>query len=426
MKRLLIFLLAAALLCGCGAPSVPAAAPLPEPEPPAVQQPEEASEPAPKIVGTFVDQGGVLPAGAELAMMAYMDLYYGSLAALELCPQEELTALFAPEAALQAVGNHTVWDYLIQTRQLQNTDLSMTDCRYTLTLGRVEELETGAIRFMVEENSLQHFAAHPEVDSEVMGVRHIFEAVPGPDGWYLTVHMQLDSLYFSLFGDMDEGEINEKAFRDPKFQAVNEEYFTDRLNTLLAAAEADFDARWEGETAQLPEAVHPYDRQAVVDYAHLHAQQRSEDWADYGRYGGNCQNYASQCLLAGGIPMDISGNAVWKWYGTTPNGYATPYGRSASWSSVESFRDYARRNRGYGLAALVDAPYYSGQPGDLLEMGLGDAWKHTVIITGLVADSAGNTVDYLVDSNTADLRNYPAGAYSYTKQSLVRIAGWNG
>ena len=59
-------------------------------------------------------------------------------------------------------------------------------------------------------------------------------------------------------------------------------------------------------------------------------------------------------------------------------------------------------------------------------MGTGEgAWKHTVIITELIKDEQGNTVDYLVDSNTADLRNYPAGAYTYTDLSLVHIVGWD-
>ena len=37
----------------------------------------------------------------------------------------------------------------------------------------------------------------------------------------------------------------------------------------------------------------------------------------------------------------------------------------------------------------------------------------------------GETVDYLVDSNTADLRNFPVSAYAYTSQLLIRIHGWN-
>ena len=34
-------------------------------------------------------------------------------------------------------------------------------------------------------------------------------------------------------------------------------------------------------------------------------------------------------------------------------------------------------------------------------------------------------VDYLLCSNTADLRNFPASAYYYTNRQLTKIIGWN-
>ena len=77
------------------------------------------------------------------------------------------------------------------------------------------------------------------------------------------------------------------------------------------------------------------------------------------------------------------------------------------------------------LSASADAPYYTGEPGDILHMGTEEDWRHTVIITGVVRDESGQTVDYLVASNTAELKNFPAGAYAYTRQMLIKIWGWN-
>ncbi|HJH62233.1 MAG TPA: hypothetical protein IAC84_03050 [Firmicutes bacterium] len=74
----------------------------------------------------------------------------------------------------------------------------------------------------------------------------------------------------------------------------------------------------------------------------------------------------------------------------------------------------------------MDAPYDSGQPGDLIQMGTEGVWRHAVIIRALVRDEAGNTVDYLIHSNTNDLRNFPASLYCYPVFSLTRIIGWNG
>ena len=54
--------------------------------------------------------------------------------------------------------------------------------------------------------------------------------------------------------------------------------------------------------------------------------------------------------------MDIEGDAVWKWYGSTPSDTNRASGRSASFSGVEAFLSYAANNTGYGLVAAADAP----------------------------------------------------------------------
>ena len=123
--------------------------------------------------------------------------------------------------------------------------------------------------------------------------------------------------------------------------------------------------------------------------------------------------------------MDIEGDAVWKWYGSTPSDTNRASGRSASFSGVEAFLSYAANNTGYGLVAAADAPYYTGQPGDIIHMGNDDGYKHTVLIVDTVKDENGQTIDYLIDSNTADLRNFPVSAYAYTRQMLIAIQGWN-
>lgn len=145
---------------------------------------------------------------------------------------------------------------------------------------------------------------------------------------------------------------------------------------------------------------------------------RNPEWADFSSSGGNCQNYVSQCLLAGGIPVDPYGDAVWT-YGSGE------YQRSTSWAGVISFLRYARNNTGFGLVSLPDAPYYSGQPGDLIQMGTEESWHHVVIIRDVVTDEAGNPIDYLINSNTNDMSSYPASLYGYPVFSLTRVIGWN-
>ena len=349
----------------------------------------------------------------ERLLLSYMDCYYASMARLSVV---DVSGLFAGDAQLQARGNQAVWEYQIGVRSAQLTDLSLAAYRYTLTCIQIEEQE-GAVRVEALEDSVQNFSAHPQVNSEVYGCHHIFTMKESAGAWKLTGHTQWNSLYIYMTGSGNDVDTPPGEFDD---------LYPLRREELLSAAEEAISRRISQNTAA-PElsAEHAYDRAAAVAYAHQWADGRNHLWPDYTRYGGNCQNYVSQCLLAGGIPMDLDGSAVWKWYGDTPDNRGAAFGRSGSWSSVNQFAQYAESNTGYGLAARIDAPYYEGEPGDILDLGFGGEWQHTVLIVGTVTDEAGNTVDYLVDSNTVGQRSFPAGAYDYFQQMLIRIYGWN-
>ena len=117
--------------------------------------------------------------------------------------------------------------------------------------------------------------------------------------------------------------------------------------------------------------------------------------------------------------MDESGSAQWYWYSDS--------NRVPAWTGVSAFREYAQNNTGYGLSAQVmGAPYYSGQTGDVILMSTNGRYHHAVIISQVVSNESGETVDYLICSNTGNYRDFPAAAYVYPEQELVRIAGWNG
>ena len=53
-----------------------------------------------------------------------------------------------------------------------------------------------------------------------------------------------------------------------------------------------------------------YDRMAAVEYARKWALGRNPKFRDYEEWGGNCTNFISQCINAGGIPMDPYGNGI--------------------------------------------------------------------------------------------------------------------
>ena len=65
-------------------------------------------------------------------------------------------------------------------------------------------------------------------------------------------------------------------------------------------------------------------------------------------------------------------------------------------------------NTGSGLVGDAAAPYYTGEPGDVIAMG-NDHFRHIVMISEVLTDESGNTVDYLICSNTGDLCDFSWG-----------------
>lgn len=344
----------------------------------------------------------------EQLILDYMNLYFASLEDFE--PQEEIAALFSDEE--QAALADSAIDFQIGLRQMQDADYTLASWSYSLTLNEITQEEDGSLHILARENNIQNFNQNPEIASERYGGYHLFELEQMEGSWKIRSHMMFDAVYMMLWS---EGGGEEAALRYaeavPEYLRLAQEQLQER--------EADR----EREPGEL-QAQYAYDRQAAAAYADRYVDERNDAWPDYAGSGGNCQNFASQVLLAGGIPMDIYGDAVWKWYSDEVSNSPGAQGRSSSWTGVNQFVEYAAANTGYGLVAETEAPYFSGEPGDLLHMGIDGDWGHTVVIASAVTNGQGEVVDYLVDSNTGNLRNYPASLYGYPEIILTRIGGW--
>ena len=76
----------------------------------------------------------------------------------------------------------------------------------------------------------------------------------------------------------------------------------------------------------------PYDRGAAVRYAHRWAYDRNPAYYDFSELGGDCTNFASQCLYAGSGVMDHT--PTFGWY------YISGNQKSPSWSGVPYFYNF--------------------------------------------------------------------------------------
>ena len=80
----------------------------------------------------------------------------------------------------------------------------------------------------------------------------------------------------------------------------------------------------------------PYDRRAAVAYAHAWAYGRNPAFYDYEQIGGDCTNFASQCVYAGSGVMNFT--QTYGWF------YIDANNKSPAWTGVEYFYNFMTRS----------------------------------------------------------------------------------
>ena len=143
-----------------------------------------------------------------------------------------------------------------------------------------------------------------------------------------------------------------------------------------------------------------YNRQKAVDYAREWYDDRNNEFYSYSDLSGDCTNFTSQCLYAGGIPMDSDWHSIrteknifkrifqkpWNWFKN--NGYYE-WDISRAWQTVSAQYEYIKENYCGGKEIIITSPDEIEaaiannliQAGDLLYFKAGTALHHSVIIT---------------------------------------------
>jgi len=151
-----------------------------------------------------------------------------------------------------------------------------------------------------------------------------------------------------------------------------------------------------------------YSHGDATAYARKWALGRNPRYYDFEQLGGDCTNFASQCIYAGAGVMNY--RPVTGWY------YLNLNSRSASWSGVEFLYNFLIRNAGPG-------PYgrevSAGEvlPGDILQLGNEDGhFYHSPVIVETYPE-------ILVCAHSYDCLDKPLSAYSFDWVRYIHIDG---
>lgn len=153
-----------------------------------------------------------------------------------------------------------------------------------------------------------------------------------------------------------------------------------------------------------------YDRASAVAYAHRWAYGRNPRFYDYEAIGGDCTNFASQCLYAGSGVMDYT--PTYGWY------YIDANRKSPSWTGVEYLYNYLTRERTSPGPAAREVSRSEMQPGDIVQLSFdGVRFAHSPIVVELSAR------DLLVAAHSYDADYRPLATYEYRAIRFLHVTG---
>lgn len=160
--------------------------------------------------------------------------------------------------------------------------------------------------------------------------------------------------------------------------------------------------------------VIPYDRAAAVAYAHRWAFGRNPQFYDYEELGGDCTNFASQCLYAGTGVMNYT--PVYGWY------YINANEKAPAWTGVEYFRNFLVRCQPSPGPFAAEVPIQELEPGDFLQFNFkGEIFSHTPVVVAVGNPPTPENI--LLAAHSYDADNRPLSTYFYQQIRYLHVLG---
>lgn len=160
----------------------------------------------------------------------------------------------------------------------------------------------------------------------------------------------------------------------------------------------------------------PYDRAAAVRYAKRWAYGRNPAFYDYEKIGGDCTNFASQCVYAGSGVMNYTKDLGWY--------YIDANNKAPAWTGVDFFYNFMTRTaesigpvaQAVSIGALL--------PGDVVQLSFdGESWNHSPVVVRLLRRPALRPADVLIAAHSYDADNRPLNTYDYRAIRFLHFTG---
>ena len=163
-------------------------------------------------------------------------------------------------------------------------------------------------------------------------------------------------------------------------------------------------------------ALQPYRREEAAAYARYWAYGRNPDFYDYERIGGDCTNFASQCIYAGIGVMNYT--PTFGWY------YISADDKAPAWTGVVFLHNFlVRPEPSPGPVREVTQELEKAEPGDVIQLIFeGNVFQHSPVVIN--TDGSGNPSGIQVAAHSYDANCRPLSSYLYQQYRVLHILGY--
>jgi len=161
--------------------------------------------------------------------------------------------------------------------------------------------------------------------------------------------------------------------------------------------------------------IYPYNRRAAYNYAKRWAFDRNPRFYDFEHIGGDCTNFTSQVLLAGGCPMNGKKWTGWYYYGLN--------NRAPAWTGVDYLYKFLINNEGRGPIAKLST-IDEIDIGDIVQMNFeyDKVFNHSPVVIRI--EEPRKPENIFIAAHTYDRFDYPLSNYAYTDLKFIHILGY--
>lgn len=153
-----------------------------------------------------------------------------------------------------------------------------------------------------------------------------------------------------------------------------------------------------------------YNRLSAVNYAKKWAFEKNPAYENFDNLGGDCTNFVSQCLHAGGIKMNYE---KYGWF------YKNLNDRAPAWSGVNEFYNFSLKNTTSAGVKAKEIEIEDAKIGDVIILKNEEKLYHSLIITNIIQPISKRNI--LVTSHDNDVLDKPLSHYFFQDFKILNI-----